>query len=92
MQKATGGPDRKAFRGKNIIPVNFLKDDPFWDVPPKLNNIDENCKSGEIKDLMIIERTEDSVRYYWRGNSPMTTGLGMLEYAKEQLLSDSIER
>ena len=66
--------------------MNFSGDDPYWDTPAKLNNIDEDCKKGIIKDLIIIERTNHTVKLYWCGGSPLTTGLGMIEYAKSQLM------
>ncbi len=85
--KISGGPDRKAFGKNNIIPMN-MSDDSFWDTPAHLNTIDEDCKSGKIIDLIIVSRYKGSLVIHWRGNSPMTTALGMLEWAKTQVIED----
>jgi len=87
-----GGPERKAFGIDKVVPMNFSGEDPFWDVAPKLNQIEESCRSGEISDLVIIERRvkpTPQVRSYWRGDEPLTTVLGMLEYAKSILIEDA---
>jgi len=68
------------------FPTIFSKDDPYWDIGAVLNTIDGDCRSGKIRDMVIIRRHDDSVNFYWRGISPLTTVLGMIEYAKEQVL------
>lgn len=81
-----GGPERKAFGNDKVIPANFSEKDKFWDLGPKLNEIEEGVRKGKIEDLLIIHRTEGEIWMYWRGKSSMTTGLGMLAWTEKQLL------
>lgn len=80
-----GGHERRALNIENVVPLNFSKSDPFWDIPIVLDLIDKGCKSGEISDLIIIIKKEKGIVIKWRGDDPLTTALGMLEYAKELL-------
>lgn len=84
-RRILGGPQRDAFDIDNVIPTNFTGNDPYAATPGHLNTIDKGCKSGDIKDLIIISRWGDHVKIHWRGTRPLTTALGMLEYAKELL-------
>jgi len=84
--KISGGPERKSFSVTGVVPTSFSKEDPYWDIGAELNTIDGDCRSGKIRDMVIIRRHDDSINFYWRGISPLTTALGMIEYAKEQLL------
>lgn len=88
-KKITGGPERRSLRRANVTPVNFSSDDPFWDLPVMLNQLEESCRSGDVQDVLIITRDGRGVDWYWRGESPMTTALGMLEYAKDMLLGQA---
>jgi len=81
-KKVYGGPDRKSFDNGNVIPALFNKEDPYWDTPAALNSIDKLCKSGKMKDLIIIYRTEEGVFAYYRGLGTEIVVLGMLEFTK----------
>ena len=83
--KIIGGPERKAYNKKGVIPMNFSEEDPFYDISARLNTLDRKCKSGEIQDLIILVSYGETMTTYWRGNSRRTTALGMLEFAKELL-------
>ena len=81
-----GGPERRAFGKDNVHPLNFSESDPFWDVGKISKNLDKNCREGKVEDFILICRTGDGVEYRWRGKSPMTTVLGMLDYTKDMIL------
>lgn len=86
VKKIAGGPKREAFGNDKVVPITFAEQDNFWDIGAKLNNIEDDVRKGKIQDLMIITREEDGLTMYWRGESPMTTGLGMLAWTERQLL------
>ena len=77
----------KALKHKDVIKISFGEKDPFFDLPYILDSIDKKCKSGEMEDMVLVLRTKDSVNTIWRGNGPMTTALGMLEYGKARILA-----
>lgn len=89
VRNILGGPERRAFGKENVKPTSFSNSDPFWDIGALCNDLDEYCRSGRVKDLIIISRTENGVRYTWRGCSPMTTILGMMDYAKHMILGET---
>lgn len=84
--KILGGPERKALRRDNVKPVNFSSSDPYWDLAVMLDDVDQGCRSGEIKDLIVIRRTAESVSFSWRGEGTMATAAGMMEFAKIGLI------
>ena len=85
--KIAGGPKREAFGSDKVIPLDFAKgDDRFWDLGRKLNEIEKAVRKGDIQDLLIIHRENGELCMYWRGESPLSTGLGMLAWTERQLL------
>jgi hypothetical protein len=88
-KKIIGGHERKSWLNEDVIKVNFNSEDPSWDVPLLLEEVDKDCKSGKIEDLIIIRRFKDGLSSVWRGKSEMTTGIGMLEYAKVKIFKDT---
>jgi len=69
--------------------MSFSDEDPFWDVGAIANNLDKKCRDGTVLDFILICRTGDDVGYSWRGKSPMTTVLGMMDYAKDMILVET---
>lgn len=78
---------KEAYGKENVVPVNFLRDNPFYDIGSILTKIEKDINDGEIEDIIIVCRAKDSLRYIWRGESRGTTFLGMLEWAKGQILN-----
>jgi hypothetical protein len=90
-----GGPEMKAFNKPDVIPVGFNIVEPFYDLSAHLTAIKEDVENGTITDLVIIVRRENKftgwdIRTIWRGESPLTTALGMIKYADESLTSKHI--
>jgi len=90
--KILGGPSRKAFGKKDIIPMNFTDGtDPFWDLAPKLNEVEKEARNGKTNVLIIIQRSDEGISTYWRGTKPLTAALGSLEFGKLQLYENGGE-
>lgn len=89
-RKIVGGPSKEAFFKKNVMPINF-GESYFWDLGAILANIEKDIKDEKLKDIIIIRNQEGKLKLTWRGTSPMTTGLGMLTWAEQQLPTECEE-
>ena len=90
-QKPTGGPRKESFYRENVTPVNFSNGDPFWDLGAVFATVEKRISNDELTDILIIERrkiTDSELKLTWRGKDPRTTALGMLEWAKFQLMDN----
>ena len=88
--KVLGGPSKDSFYKENVTPINF-SESSFWDLGATLANIEKNIRDGKLKDILIIQRMDNgdgALRLVWRGTQPMTTALGMLAWAENQLLNE----
>lgn len=84
-----GGPEKKSFNRDNVTTVSFTEDDPFWDVGGILNSLEKNIRSGNIEDLILIQRKKGELHIHWRGTNPMTTALGMLRWGEQNILDEN---
>ena len=88
--KPAGGPERKAYGIDGVVPVNFNDDDPFFDLGLQLNNIQKRVRDGKTVDVILIEKSDGEVRYYWRGRGRMTGAIGALEYVKDMIYEETV--
>jgi hypothetical protein len=80
-----GGPKREAFNNGNVIPTNFSKEDPFWDLSAQINEIEKDVRDGKVGTLLFITRGKCGIKHFWRGDETLTVALGVLEYVKQDM-------
>jgi len=94
----SGGPAKESFGKENVIPVSFTEDDPFGNLTGKLNKLESLARKGQLVEVFIaFHFTDESgemvyIDYDWLGKNRLTSILGTIEYAKETLKRDNINR
>jgi len=94
----SGGPARDSFDKENVIPVNFNESDPFYNLTGKLNKLELLARNNQLVEVFIAFHYTDEagekvyVDYDWLGKNRLTSILGVIEYAKETLKRDNINR